>query len=220
MKITGLTVQQRDKNRVNVHVDGKYRFSLDVFQIAELSIRVGREYTDVELEEIEDESRFGKLYARTLEYCLMRPHSAREVRDYLYKKTLSRRYKAKTGEIKQKPGVTPLMTGRVFDRLVDKGYIDDRKFAHFWVENRHQRKGSSFKKLKAELASKGVDAEIIANALSQTDRSDAEEIEKILAKKRSKYGDDHRLMHYLARQGFSYDDIKAALEKEETQEDY
>lgn len=215
MKITGLTAQQRDKNRVNVHVDGKYRFSLDVFQIAELGIRVGQEYTDAELDEIEDESRFGKLYARTLEYCLMRPHSAREVRDYLYKKTLSRRYKTKTGEIREKQGVMQLMTDRVFDRLVDKGYIDDRKFAQFWVENRHQRKGVSLKKLKVELVSKGVDAEIIANVLSQTDRNDGRELEKVLAKKRSKYDDDHKLIQYLARQGFSYDDIKTALEKEE-----
>lgn len=51
-------------------------FSLDVFQVADLGIRVGKEYTDSELTALETESQFGKLYARALEYCLMRPHFA------------------------------------------------------------------------------------------------------------------------------------------------
>ena len=81
MKITNLTAQQRDPNRVNVSVEGKYRFSLDIAQIVSLGVKVGREYTEQELAELEQESQFGKLYARALEYFLMRPHSAREVQD-------------------------------------------------------------------------------------------------------------------------------------------
>ena len=69
MKITDISLQARDKNRVNVSVDGKYRFSLDIFQVGELGIKVGREYTDEELITLEDESQFGKLYARAMEYC-------------------------------------------------------------------------------------------------------------------------------------------------------
>ena len=87
MKITDISLQTRDKNRVNVSVDGKYRFSLDVFQVGELGIKVGREYTDDELTELEDESQFGKLYARAMEYCLARPRSVKELRDYLWRKT-------------------------------------------------------------------------------------------------------------------------------------
>jgi hypothetical protein len=41
MKITGITAQQRDKNRINVMVDGKYRFSLDILQLGDLGIKVG-----------------------------------------------------------------------------------------------------------------------------------------------------------------------------------
>lgn len=46
MKITNLTAQQRDPNRVNVSVEGKYRFSLDIAQIVSLGVKVGREYTE------------------------------------------------------------------------------------------------------------------------------------------------------------------------------
>ena len=87
MKITGLSAQQTNPNRINVFVDDKYRFSLEISQIASLGVRVGDEYSESELEQLEQESQFGKLYARALEYCLMRPHSAKEVRDYLWRKT-------------------------------------------------------------------------------------------------------------------------------------
>lgn len=207
MIITGITAQQKDKNRVNVMVDGKYRFSLDIFQYADLGIKIGKEYTDEELTLLETESQFGKVYARALEYCMMRPHSAREVRDYLYRKT--RDSKTKTGETKK--GVAPQITARVFDRLVEKGYVDDEKFTRYWVENRSLTKGVSRRKLQAELRAKGVESTIIERHLSESVRTDEDELAKIIAKKRKRYPDEQKLMQYLARQGFSYDDIKRSL---------
>ena len=193
-------------------VDGKYRFSLDVFQVGDLGIRVGKEYSDKELTELETESQFGKLYARSLDYCLMRPHSSREVRDYLYKKTMTRRVRSRrTGEIEDRVGVSKEITERVHARLTEKGYIDDEKFTRFWVENRNQRKGSSIRKLRAELATKGIDEGIIERCLDESDRNDVDELQKIIAKKQNKYTDEQKLMQYLARQGFSYDAIKSAL---------
>lgn len=209
MKITGISIQKKDKNRINVMVDGKYRFSLDVFQLVDLGIKVGAEYTDDELTNLEQESQFGKVYGRALEYSLMRPHSAREVRDYLYRKT--RPTRTKTGEMR--PGVPSEVATRVFDRLVEKGYVDDEKFARYWVDNRSLRKGASKRKLSSELSAKGVERSIIERLLSETERTDENELQKIIEKKRSKYPDNQKFMMYLARQGFSYDDIKSALEK-------
>lgn len=216
MKITGLSSQQKDPNRLNILVDGKFRFSLDISQVTDLGIRVGKEFTEEELDEFEVESQFGKLYGRALEYCIMRPHSAREVRDYLYRKTRTTRVRNKrTGEIKDRPGASVELTSRVFDRLLDKGYIDDAKFTRWWVENRNQRKGTSRRKLQAELAAKGVASGIIEDALISTDRNDGDELAKIVAKKRARYPDNQKFMQYLARQGFSYDDIKSALESQD-----
>lgn len=212
MKITGLSAQIRNPERVNVSIDGKYLFSLDIAQVTELGIKVGRELDAAELAELEEESQFGKLYARTLEYSLMRPRSVREVRDYLYRKTQATRYRSKkTGEIRQRPGYKPSLAERVLGRLQQKGYVDDENFARWWVESRNQRKGSSLRKLRSELQAKGVDGGLIQAALDQTQRSDSDEIQKIIAKKRSRYPDDDKLKAYLARQGFSYDEISSAL---------
>ena len=207
MKITAVSIQVKDKNRVNVSVDGKYRFSLDVFQLGDLGIKIGNEYSEKELVALEQESQFGKVYGRALEYCLMRPHSAREIRDYLYRKT--RPTRTKTGEMR--PGVAPEVTVRVFDRLVEKGYINDENFARYWVDNRSLRKGASKRKLASELSAKGVDSAISERLLSESARNDQDELAKIIEKKRARYPDDQKFMMYLSRQGFSYDDIKSAL---------
>lgn len=211
MKITAISAQARNPDRVNISVDGKFRFSLDVFQLTDLGVKLGKECTEEELAALENESSYGKLYTKVLEYSMLRPHSSREMRDYLWRKTRETKYKARTGEIKSRAGVAQAVADRVYDRLVEKGYIDDEKFARWWVENRNLRKGTSRRKLQAELQAKGVAASIIASILEDSGRNDEDELAKIIAKKRNKYPDEQKLMQYLARQGFSYDDIKSAL---------
>lgn len=211
MKITAISAQQRNPDRVNISVDGKYRFSLDIFQVTELGIKIGREFTEDELLGMEQESQFGKLYGRALEYMLMRPHSAKELRDYLWRKTRSTR----TKDGHEKPGVSQAIADRVFNRLTDKGYVNDAKFAAYWVENRSVKKGASRRKLQMELRSKGVDGNLIDEALQLTERDELDDLRKVVAKKRVRYPDDQKLMAYLAAQGFSYDDIKSVLNEED-----
>ena len=215
MKITAIKMQTRDKSRVNVFVDGKYRFSLDITQVADLGVRTGVEYTEDELVALENESQFGKLYTRALEYAFVRPRSQREMNDYLYRKTRDTR--TQTGDIKK--GVSKELTVRVFDRLLEKGHLNDEKFARFWVENRNLRKGSSMRKIRAELQSKGVAKSIIDTVIGESDREDSTEIMKIIKKKTGRYDSEQKLIAYLARQGFSYDDIRTALDQESTEEE-
>lgn len=219
MKITDISVQARNPNRVNVFVDGKYRLSLDVYQVVELGIKRDMEITPEQVDKWEQESQFGKLYGRALEYVMMRPHSAKEIRDYLWRKTLVRKVKkpihgnresTNNYEIVEKPGISQTIADRVYDRLTDKGYIDDDKFTRFWIENRQQTKGISQRKLVAELRAKGVPSSIIEAQQSSTERDDEAEIKKVINKKRSKYTDE-KLVQYLLRQGFRYDTIQSVL---------
>lgn len=207
MKITDIQLQVRNSDRVNVSIDGKYRFSLDILQVSDLGVKIGRELNQAELEELEQESQFGKLYSRALEYSFMRPRSVREVRDYLWRKTRDRR--GKEGQLIK--GYAPILTDRVLEKLQQKNHVNDEKFARWWVESRNQTKGISLRKLAAELRAKGVDRSIIEQIMAETDRNDDNELMKMIVKKRSKYPDDNKLVAYLARQGFSYDDIKRSL---------
>lgn len=94
-KITDLKTATRDQNRVNVFVDHKFAFSLTIQQVAEMKVRINNEYTETELEEIQAASDFGKLLQRSLEYALSRPHSEKEIRDYLKRKKIKRELEQK-----------------------------------------------------------------------------------------------------------------------------
>jgi regulatory protein len=212
MQITAVNAQVKDQNRVSVSVDGKYSFSLDIAQLAGLGIKVGQELNDARLAELKEASAYGKLYTRALEYVLSRPHSQREVKDYLRRKTFDRKYKVRgQNELKTKVGVSQAVADAVLKRLAERGYIDDLKFAKFWVENRNLKKGVSRRKLQAELVKKGIEQGTIEEVLAEAPRSDYEELQKMIAKKAGKYSDEQKLVAYLARQGFNYDDIKTAL---------
>ena len=224
LKITELKAGVKNPERVNVYVNSKYAFSLDVAQVVDLKIKVGRVITDAELVELRRASEYGKMYQRTLEWVLMRPRSVREVRDYLFRK-LRNTFRGPSATNEERGSeVPPVTTGRnervreeyaefsedIISKLIEKGYLDDGRFAKWYVENRFVKKGVSQKRLRMELMKKGVAAGIIDEVLSS--RDDEEEIRKILARKRKKYDDPQKLIAYLCRQGFSYDLVRELVE--------
>ncbi len=211
--ITDLKQGVKNPNRVNVFVDGKFSFSLDVSQVVDFHIKKGMEISVEQLDEYKKASEFGKLYQRTLEWVLLRPRSERETNDYLYKKLRmsssgrSSRPSSRGSSLRPRSNCgcpsedIPELSNKIITRLTSKGYLDDRKFAEWYVENRFVKKGISRKSLTMELMKKGISAEIIDDVLDV--RNDEEEILKIIAKKRAKY-DNEKLIQYLCRQGFSY----------------
>jgi len=213
-RITKLTPGVRDPNRVNVFLDGRFAFSLDVAQVVDLGVKIDQEISPERLAELRDASEFGKMYQRALEWVLTRPHSIREAKNYLRRRKIKRR---QLNRQREREGKKPLaefrddMMDLVLERLITKGYLDDEKFATYYIENRYVRRGISHKRLRAELQKKGVDSDIINRLLSQEARDEDEEIMKMIAKKRKKY-DDFRLVNYLVRQGFGYQQAKDAVQ--------
>ena len=224
--ITDIKQAVKNENRVNIFVNGKYSFSLDIAQVVDLGIKKGLIITEEQLADYKKASEFGKAYQRTLEWVLTRPRSESEVKDHIIRKLKksssdalfrARRYGAQS--------LGPLPVGRggssedfvelsekIISRLASRGYIDDEKFARYYVENRFVKKGISMKRLKMELMKKGVAREIIERVLDDSERNDEEEIKKIIAKKRARY-DDEKLIAYLCWQGFQYDLVKSLVEE-------
>ena len=224
--VTAIKPAQKIENRVNIFINDKYEFSLEIPQVIDLRLKVGRRLTVWELNECRHASEFGKLYHHALEYALMRPHSTKEVIDHLKnrrtrRETMNRqvaknREKSKEEQIrfKLRTKELPLYTDQdifaVIERLTEKGYVDDQKFAKFYVENRNYKKGISKKRLIIDLRKKGLDSDVIENAISGSERSDTEEMQKIIAKKSKKYTPE-KLVTYLVRQGFDFQQAKAAV---------
>lgn len=63
-------------------------------------------------------------------------------------------------------GVPDDVSARVLDRFEDVGLIDDRMFARMWVESRQSSRGLSTRALRSELRNRGVDQEIIDEAVA------------------------------------------------------
>lgn len=201
LKITAMKQGVKNPNRVNVFVNEKYAFSLDVAQVVDLKLKVGTEMSAEDLAEYKKKSEFGKLYQRALEWVLVRPRSVKELSDYLCRKLKTSSSDSLLVSRGRSSEDIIELSRNIIDLLMSKGYVDDRKFAEYYVENRFVKKGISQKRLKMELMKKGVAKEIIDEVVGA--RDDEEEILKIIAKKRKKY-DDEKLIQYLCRQGFSY----------------
>lgn len=194
MQITKISQQVKNPERVNVFVDGKYSFSLDLNQVLETKIKTGLEISDNDLKRFQKLSSDGKLKMKTLEWLTLRPHSKKELVDYLKRKKLE-------------PEQIEAWT-KDFQRM---GYQNDESFTKWWIEQRlNKQKSKRF--IVSELRSKGIDGEII-NQCFEASTSEAQVLKLLIIKKRklARYQDDKKLTEYLLRQGFSYSLIKDEL---------
>lgn len=195
LKITAIKAQVKNQERVSIYIDGKYDFSLDQGQLLAARLYVGRELSEEELAQLKDESAFGKALGRALDYIMRRPRSVKEMHDYAFKKQWE-----------------SSLRDRVIARLSEKGYVDDAKFAEAWVRHRAMGKPISERKLRLELQQKGVAEDIISAVLERDEEFDEiAALNRLIEKKRGRYDDERKLIAYLLRQGYRYDDIKEAL---------
>ncbi len=194
MNISDIKSQKNNPDRYSIYLDGKYSFSLTSNDLLESKVRKGQTLSDSQLAVLEKKSADSLVLARAIEKCMRRPHSEREIRTYLI----------------QKKAADELIDS-IIARCYKLNLLNDEYFAERWVEHRRNaHKSNRF--IRNELFTKGVDAAIIDKVLSETD-TDA--LQNAIAKKRSRYADDRKLMAYLQRQGFSYSDISQALMGEE-----
>lgn len=199
MNITKISPAVKTEGRYNVFVDNEFSFSLDETQLVTLGLKKGDAIDELQLSELKNESDFGKNYIRAVDLISRRLRSEREIRDYARRKQW-----------------TEDNTERVIDRLCERGYLNDERFAESFVRSRANTRNFSAKRMKVELQKKGVKPDIITNILAESDDYDEmAALRKMIAKKINKYDDERKLVAYLARQGFKYDDIKSALVDDE-----
>jgi regulatory protein len=125
-----------------------------------------------------------------------------------------------------KRGYPDDVSARVLDRLASVGLVDDADFAAQWVHSRRVNAGKGKRALAAELHTKGVDNDVIAEVLSgikpAAERGRAEQLVRARLR-RENLGDDdarvsRRLVAMLARRGFdetmAYDVVSTELAAE------
>lgn len=198
MKITAIKQQVKQSGRVSIFVDGQYSFSLNYDQLLDTKLKKNDELDEADIKRLKKLSDEGKLKQRALEWLLTRPHSTRELRDYLYKK------KAEKVQIEA-----------WIEEFTEKKYLSDESFA-IWFAEQRSRKNKSKRSISAELRGKGINQEYIDNVLQENVANDIDAINKLIEKvgNRPRYKDKQKLTAYLTGKGFNYSDIKSAMRED------
>lgn len=150
--ITAIETQKRHPERVNVHLDGSYAFSLAGILAARLKVGSRLEPQDVSLLLSDDACE--QAYQLALHFLSFRPRSQAELRQYLHKRKIPED-----------------VIGPTLLRLQGNRAAGDEQFAQAWVENRNVFRPRGRRLLAWELGRKGVSAQASEAALADLDES-------------------------------------------------
>lgn len=187
---------QKNKDRVNVYLDGKFSFGIDLTNFVLLGLKIDQELSDKEIAQIVKKAEFQKTLDKLLRFATVRPRSEKEIKDYLKRKK-----------------VHASLFKELFNRLKRLELIDDFKFARWWVEQRNAFKPRGKKALFAELRQKGIDKEIIQRVLDEIEIDEEKMAKDLLEKKSYKWERldlktaRQKKYEFLARKGFGRDVI-------------
>jgi regulatory protein len=193
---------QKNQKRINIYLDGKFGFGLDLENFVMLGLKVGQEISREKIEEIVKKAEFQKILDRLLVFATLRPRSIKEINDWFYRKK-----------------VHDSMKNELFNRLKRLDLVDDTSFAKWWIGQRLQFKYKSKRELALELRNKGIDKEIIDQLISELVKEGNEELNaKMLLEKRmykwerlDKLTKRKKMGEFLARKGFDWETIKKAI---------
>lgn len=201
MRITAVTAQRNDPDRVNVAIDGEFAFGLSADLALEAGLHAGLELDDAAIQRLlaQDETR--KATGAALRLLAHRPRAVVEL----------------TRRLRQK-GYAPEAIDGAIAKLREWHYLDDGDFARRWVEARQTHRPRSARLLTQELRQKGVDTETISEALDDADLDERADALRLAQQKAPTYAglppevQQRRLASFLARRGYGYDIVRQAVE--------
>ena len=193
---------QRNKSRVNIHLDNKFGFGLDLENFVKLGLKVEQELSEEKVAEIVKKGEFQKTLDKLLKFATLRPRSEKEIKDWFKRKK-----------------VHESIHKELFNRLKRLELLDDAQFALWWVGQRSQFKPRGKRALEAELRMKGIKKEVVESALSKLKIDEVKIAKTLLAKKAYKWqhlpsrDGRQKMAQFLARKGFNWEIIEKVLKK-------
>ena len=192
---------QRNKKRVNIYLDSKYGFGIDLETFVKLGLKVEQELGEDEVEKIVEKAEFQKSLDKLLRYATLRPRSGREVNDWFRKRK-----------------VHESLHKKLTSKLKTLDLLEDEKFARWWVDQRLSFRPRGKRALESELIGKGIDRTIIKTVLSETDVDEVGIATELIKKKKYKWDKlplieaREKKSAFLARKGFGWDVVKKAID--------
>lgn len=197
-KVTALSYQKNNADRVNVYLDGEFAFGLA--EVVAIRLSVGQELSPDEIESLQEEDDYEKAKKNALSLIARRPRSISEIERHLRNK-----------------GFSELVIEQVANRLQELDLLNDSAFADYWVEQRETFRPRSKLALQQELQQKGLSRSVIDAAVDQVDeQSSAMRIAEKQANKWAYLSEEEfkvKLGRFLQRRGFPYDVIETTINK-------
>jgi len=189
--VTRLERQEKQKDRVNIYLDGEFAFGLN--ELDAVSLRKGQILTEEEIAQLRDQDAVVRAFDQAVGYLSYRPRSRQEIQQYL----------------KGKKNIPPDIQERAITRLETAGYLDDRAFARYWIENRTQFQPRGPHALRYELRQKGIAPGLIEELLRDTVDVEAAAYQAASAQGRRLRGRTRqeyrqKMGAFLQRRGFGY----------------
>lgn len=201
MIVTG--VEPCTKTKFKVFLDGKFAFVLYKGELSSFHVREGEELSAETKDKILREVILKRAKLRAMHLLEDMDRTEAALRQKLY---------------------TGLYPEEIVDAAVEYvrsfGYLNDARYAENYVRGHSDRK--SRKEMQAALLQKGVDPDLISQALENCcgETGETEAIRRILRKKKFRPGEAdekemRRLYGYLARKGFRYDSVRQVIQNYE-----
>ena len=198
MKITEVSLQKNNKDRANVYLDGEYVLSLDCVDAVVLGIKPGREISHSELENLLMESQLGKARSKAMDIISRKP-----VTGFLLKQELI------------KKGYDEIVVDELVRELGELGILDDYAYTLLFVEMSAEKLWGR-KKVEYELKQKGIDSNMLEDALCEISLPGEEEICSAIAARYK--GEDladartkQRVVRFFASRGFDFSVIDRGI---------
>lgn len=201
-RVTGVKPQKNNK-RVNVYLDNKFGFGIDLENFVRLGLKVDQELSEGEIVEIVKKAELQKTLDKLLRFATLRLRSQKEIKDWFKRKK-----------------VHPSLQPELFKRLKHLELVDDEKFAAWWVKQRQEYSPKSKRILNQELKMKGIEKEVIEDVLGKTEINEEKTAKELLAKKAYKWQflpkdkARQKRLQYLVGKGFGWEVIEKVLPKE------
>ena len=120
------------------------------------------------------------------------------------------RTRAQLEEACARRGVPEWAVTQLLDRFTELGLVDDEAYARAWVRSRHAGRGLGRRALRHELLTRGVDRDLIDEAMAEVTADDEDAAARALVQARlgglARYDRTtrrRRLISLLARRGYS-----------------
>ena len=205
MTVTKLTQSQKIPGRWYLALENGETLKVSIAQIADFSLFTGRELNDVELEALRKSASCSNAKARALRIIGTRQMSRREITSRLVQK-----------------GETPENAQEATEYLERIGAVNDTEYADSIVRHYSQRCYGTGR-IRSELSRHGIPQELWEDALCQLPNNTGA-LDKFIENRLQGGTPDKKelkkLTDALLRRGFSWDEIKEALERNRAAEDF